>query len=240
MTNNTWRRTLVGLGALLTLVLFMTVAASAQTKTLNLSGTVVSVEGNNLIVKMSTGEVHVFTPPADRVFNIDGKDLSLSQLKPGTKLNATAVETATSVMDRTVETLEGRVWYVSPPTVILILSTGEAKKYSITKDWTGKLYDGNKKEITVFDLRKDMQISGTKITEAPRVEFSRDVVITGTAPKAEAAAAPAPAPRTEAAPAPAPTEEPKALPKTGTPLPLVGLLGLFLTGASFSIRRFRR
>jgi LPXTG-motif cell wall-anchored protein len=162
----------------------------------------------------------------------------LSQLKPGTTLNSTYTETQTTVMDRTVETLEGRVWYVSPPTVILILSTGEAKKYSITKDWTGKLYDGNKKEITVFDLRKDMQISGTKITEAPRVEFSRDVVITGTAPKAEAAAAPAP--RTEAAPAPAPTEEPKKLPKTGTPLPLAGLIGLLLTGASLGIRRFRR
>ena len=52
------------------------------------------------------------------------------------------------------------------------------------------------------------------------------------------AAAPAPAP--EPAPAPAPAPEAPKMPKTASPLPLVGLLGLFLTGASFGIRKFRR
>jgi LPXTG-motif cell wall-anchored protein len=59
--------------------------------------------------------------------------------------------------------------------------------------------------------------------------------------------APAPMPEAQAAPpepAPAPPEEiavieEKALPRTGSDIPLLGLGGLFALGAAFAIRRFR-
>ena len=153
----------------------------ADAKTVTLTGTVVQVEGNTLVVKMASGDVRVFTPPADRRFMIDGQSLTLSQLRPGTTLTATATETATTVMDRTVQTLSGKVWYTAAPTVILTLPTGENRMYTVKSDDPVKFYDGEGKEMTVFDLRKGMNIKATKITEAPRTEFVTTAVVTGTA-----------------------------------------------------------
>jgi len=49
---------------------------------------------------------------------------------------------------------------------------------------------------------------------------------------------PKPAPQVAAAPEPAPPAEPApaTLPKTGSVVPLVGLLGLLFSGASFGVR----
>jgi hypothetical protein len=92
-------------------------ASSADVKTTKLSGTVVSVEGNNLIVKMSTGDVKVFTPQPDRKFIIDGKELTLAELQPGTKLNATITESTSTVMNKPLRTLKGTVLYAAGPNV---------------------------------------------------------------------------------------------------------------------------
>ena len=246
MTTNTWRTGLKGLFATVAIVLCMVALASAQskmttsttgastTKTLNLSGTVVGVQGGQLLVKMADGEYKTFTPPPDRKFVVDGKELTLAELQPGTKLHATFTETTTPVTDRTVETVQGTVWYAKGPTVILTLPSGENKQYNIAHNDPVKFYDHDNKEITVFDMRKGMEIHATKITEAPRVELANATTVTGTAPKAMAAAA-APEAAPEAAPA-----APAKLPKTGSPLDLIGLLGFVFTSASFAIRRYRR
>jgi hypothetical protein len=93
--------------------------------------------------------------------------------------------------------------------------------------------------------------------------FSSDVAVTGQAPPApkpvvaqapvaqpprEVAAArpaaPPPAPAPEPAPAPAPVARdepaPAALPPTGSPFPLAGLLGLLFTSAGLTVRRISR
>ncbi len=222
-------------------------------KTLKLSGTVLSVEGNQLFVRMNTGEVRVFTPPPDRRFVIDGKELTLGQLQPGTKLNATVTETATPVTNRTVESLEGKVWYAKNIQVILTLANGENKMYIVKHDDPVKLYDSSGKEITTFDLRKGMNIRATKITESPSTEFASNTAVTGVAPTpAQTAAAVAIAQGTApaqgtAAQGTAPVGSQAAggtgspeLPKTASPLPLVGLLGLLFTGVGLGIRRYRR
>ena len=237
------------------LVCLTAVAAGAQTeKTETLTGSVVEVDGGTLIVKMDNGEIRSFTPPADRVFVIDGKDLKLSQLQPGTKLTATVKETSTTATVKTVETLEGTVVYAAGPTVILRLPTNERKQYHIKSNDPVKFYDHNGKEITVFDLRKNMSIKATKITEAPRVELVQNIAVTGMAPTQAAAAAPAAAPAKPAAapaqPAAASSaqtastsgaggEKPKKLPHTGTQLPLLGLIGLasLAAGLGLTVRR---
>jgi LPXTG-motif cell wall-anchored protein len=53
------------------------------------------------------------------------------------------------------------------------------------------------------------------------------------------ASQPTPAPQVAAA-APAAEPAPKQLPKTGSELPLIGLLGIACMGASFGIGRLRR
>jgi LPXTG-motif cell wall-anchored protein len=253
--------------AIFALALLVAGMAVAQTtKTQQLTGTVVEVEGNTLLVKMASGEVQMFTPPPDRKFVIDGKELTLSQLQPGTTLNATITETSTPGTMKTVETLEGRVWYAAGPTVILRLPSGENRRYVIDSSNPAKFYDGDGKEISVFDLKKNMNIKATKITEAPTVELATNVAVTGTAPRtalaqtqpptaqpasgaqaARPAAEPAPAARTApAAPAAqtASTETgqaglPKKLPTTGSSLPLIALLGLVLVAAGLVVRGYR-
>jgi LPXTG-motif cell wall-anchored protein len=250
--------------ATLVVVCLIAIVASAQEKTQsstkgtpevashNLSGTVVQVEGNNLLVKMTSGEMRVFTPPADQKFVIDGKPVSLSDLKPGTKLNATYTETRTPITDRTVQTISGNVWFVAPPNVILRLPSGENRQF-VVKD-TVKFHRSDGGDMTVFDLRKGMDVTAERITEVPRVELASTRTVTGTAPTQAAAAPKQPpmsaasgaTPPPTAAPAAAPTAAPTTgaapahLPKTGSPVPLVGLLGLLLAGASFAIRRYRQ
>jgi hypothetical protein len=226
------------------------------TTTQEVSGTVVAVEGGTLVARLSTGEIRTFTPPADRRFVIDGKEIGLSDLKVGTKLHATVTTTKTSITDRTTTVGTGKVWFVSGNTVILTLPNNENRMYKVAESYRF-IVDGNK--ATVHDLRKGMTVSAEKIVEEPRVEIASNTTVTGSAPPPprpvvaaapapEATPSPAPARVKAAAPAPAPAPAPEpvaaaapahTLPKTGSPLPLIGLLGFLCTGASLAIRRIR-
>src|SRR5204863_8185912 len=130
--------------------------------------------------------------------------------------------------ERTVQTIKGKVFYVAAPTVILTLSTGENRQF-VVKD-TVKFHHSDGRDMTVFDLRQGMNVTAEKITEAPRVELVETRTVTGTAP-AQAASQPAAAAPKPGAPAvPRATAAtsgqaaPARLPKTGSPVPLMGLL----------------
>jgi len=231
------------------------VPGQAQVKTEQLSGTVLFVEGNKLAVRMSSGEVRNFDVPGSRRFNIDGKELTVDQLQPGTKLNATVTTTTTPITDRTTTVGTGKVWFVSGNTVILTLPNNENRSYKVTESYRFNV-DG--RPASVHDLRKGMTIAAQKIVEEPRVEIASDTTVTGhappppapvtsTRPTTVAHAAPAPVPAPAAAPkhhtaeaAPAPAEAPEELPKTGSVLPLIGMVGFALTAGSLGLRIFRR
>ncbi len=224
-------------------------------KTEQLEGTVIQIEGNHLAVEMLTGEVRMFDVPESRRFIVDGKELSVGELKPGTKLKATVTTTTTPVTDRTTTVGSGKVWWVSGNTVILTLPNNENREYKV-QDSYRFIVEGRK--ASVHDLRKGMIISAEKIVEEPRMEIASNTVVTGQAPpepKATVAETPRPTPVTAepasppatAAPAPvevaaARTEEvtPASLPKTASEVPLIGLLGLLSIGASVIVRVLRR
>lgn len=212
------------------------------------SGTVVAVEGNQLVVRMSTGGLRTFDVPESRKFIVDGKELTVHDLQPGTHLTATVTTTKTPVTDRITTIGSGKVWFVQGNTVIVTLPNGENKMYHV-KDSFRFMVDGQ--PASVHDLRKGMTVSASKIVEEPRTEIASNTEVTGhapppPAPKPVVAEAPAPA-KEEAAPAPTPApaevaeaKQPAELPKTGSELPLAGVLGLLLTGSSFYIRKLRR
>jgi len=91
-----------------------------------------------------------------------------------------------------------------------------------------------------------MTVSATKVVEVPETVVTQQAKVTGTAPTPPpppppdvpilvATAEPTPPPAAApAAPAPA------ALPKTGSFLPLFGLLGLLSLGSSLGLSAFRR
>jgi hypothetical protein len=239
------------------------IKGAGQVTTEQLRGTVDYVEGNDLVVKMADGEVREFHVPESRKFIIDGKELTVHDLKPGTKLTATVTTTTTPVTERTTTVGTGKVWWVAGKTVILTLPNNENRTYTVKDDYKFTI-NGNK-EATVSDLRKGMVVSAQRITEQPHVEIASDTSVVGQAPPppapkpvvaqapppapapapvqvAQATPPPAPAP----APAPAPvqvaqaTPAPTELPTTGSQLPAAALFALFLMGAGLSVRRISR
>ena len=257
--------------SLAVIVLFAAVAAAQTTQqtagtatvtTETISGEVVKVEGNTLVVKMSTGELRTFSNiPDSRRATVDGKEVGVRDLKPGTRLTATITRTATPVTIRTTTVKTATVWYVAAPTVILTHPDGTNKQYNVKEDVK---FTVNGQPATVFDLRPGMTVSAEKIVEEEKLEITTASRVVGQSPAAAPAAAAGGAPPTTgskppaasstapasgskpaaspaAAPATAPAgAAPAKLPKTGSPVPLMGLLGLLLVGGSLAIRKLRR
>lgn len=210
-------------------------------------GEVVYVSGNELVVKMESGEIRHFPNiPESARATVDGKQLSIHELKPGMKLERTIVTTNTPRTVTTVRTIQGKVWQVSAPnSVILTLPDNTNKQYRIPKNQKFMI-DGQ--ELTAFDLRKGMNVSATVLTAVPETVVAEQRRTTGSAPPppptppvqgALLIEAPGPAP-TQVASAAAPEPAPASLPKTASALPLIGLLGLLCSGLSLGMRMFRR
>jgi LPXTG-motif cell wall-anchored protein len=210
------------------------------------SGTVVYVSGNELLVRLPDGAAEHFVVSPSQTFMVDGKQMTIRDLKPGTHLTQTITTTTTPKTITTVRKIDGKVWHVNAPsTVILTLPDNTNKQYNVPKD---QVFMVNGQKDTVFQLRKGMMVSATVVTEEPVTEVSQNKAVRGVMPKAPAAPVPddvavllvespkQPAQPTQTAAAePAPT----ALPKTGSEWPLVGLLGAFSLGAGLLTRRVR-
>jgi hypothetical protein len=202
------------------------------------SGEVVYASGNDLVVKVDDGQVKHFTVPESTTFNVDGKNLTVHDLKPGMRLTRTITTTSTPKTVQTVRTIKGKVWYVNAPkTVILTLPDNTNKQYKVPE---GTMFNVDGQMQSVFHLRKGMQVSATVITDTPEVVENSARAISGQAPP--------PPPETpqpvgallieEPAPPPAQVAE-NTLPKTGSVLPLIAVLGLLFVCASFGLRALR-
>ncbi len=209
------------------------------------SGEVLYVSGNVLIVRVDDGQVKQFTVPQAATFNVDGKNLTVQDLKPGMKLTRTITTTSTPRTVQTIRTIKGKVWHVNAPkSVILTLPDNTNKKYNVPE---GTMFTVDGQSQSVFHLRKGMEISATVVTDSPEVVETSSRVINGEAPPP-----PPPPPETPAAvgvilieaPAPAAPPEPaqvaeNTLPKTGSVIPLIGLIGLLSICASLGLRVLR-
>ena len=226
-------------------------AAGAATSQVQVErGEVVYVSGNNVVVKMESGEVRHVTVPAGAKATVDGREIGINDLKVGMKLQRTITTTTTPQTVTTIRTIQGKVFVVNPPsTVILTLPDGTNKKYNIPKNQKFSIGGETK---TAFELRKGMNVSASVITQVPSSVAAQQRKVTGSAPPVveippqmeptllvEVAPAPTPAPVAEPAPAPA-EPAPAKLPKTGSLTPLVGLLGLISCGLSFGMGLIRR
>lgn len=207
-------------------------------------GEVFFVEGNDLIVKMDNGILQHFTVPDDKKITVEGRELSVHDLKAGMKLERTVTTTTTPQVVTTVKTVQGKVLMVNAPkTVTLQLEDGTAKVYNVPKDQKFMI-EGQEK--TVFDLKKGMVVSANVITEVPTTVAEHTRKVTGEMPPppppppAEAVllVEEAPAPPVETAKA-EPAPAPKKLPQTASPLPLITLLGTLMMAAGLGARIIR-
>ena len=225
---------------------------------------VIAVDGNDLVVRLPEGTRQINVPPGF-VFTVNGKPLSVTELKPGMSGTATITTTTTvtpvtvtEVKSGTVALVSGTAVYVRTPEGVRLFTQSELDKRGIKIFVDGKpravneLHEGNKLTATIITAKppsivteKEVQATLAKTGAAPA------------APAAAAAAAPAPAPAPAPRPAPAPSaaagrttcrrpaQQPVAttarrLPSTAGPLPTVALAGLVsLAIGAFATRRRR-
>jgi len=209
-------------------------------------GEVVYVSGNNLVVKAEDGTLrHFDNVPDSKTVTVDGQQLNIHQLKPGMKLERQTITTTVPKMITTVKTVTGTVWQVSPPTsVILTLEDGKNQRFNIPK---GQKFTVNGQETDAFGLRKGMRINAQQVIEQPETQVMMEVKRTGTMPPPPPPIQPevpilvlvVPVTPVETASAAPMEAAPTKLPKTGTYLPLIALLGGLFMALGLGLRVVR-
>ncbi|MBD3854441.1 MAG: LPXTG cell wall anchor domain-containing protein, partial [Acidobacteria bacterium] len=174
-----------------------------------------------------------FDVPEGFTFNIDGKQVPVGDLKPGTMLTSAIKTTETPHEVEVTEFKSGTVLKVAGTTLMVRMADGEVRRLSnVSRD---QRFEVDGKELRVEQLREGMKLRAKIVSTHSVVVTDTDRMVAGTAPQAPKPAAKAkPAPRAAAAPA-------AMLPHTGSSTPLAGLLGmmLLLIGAGIAvIRRF--
>ncbi len=262
-SSSTWKRRLAA-AAILGIACVAVLSAQVQQSTTEHKGQssqqvtvergeVVYISGNDVVFKGENGEIRHVVVPDNAKATVDGKEITLKDLKVGMKLEKTITTTSRPKMVETVRTGTGTVVNVQPPNYATVrFEDNSVSRYKIPKNQKFMI-DGQEK--TAFELKPGMKITATRIVTVPVVEVSQQSQVTGSAPPPpptppqegvlliEEPAKPAPVPQPVAAtppPAPAPEPAPAKLPKTGSAMPLFGLLGLLFTGASLGIRLLRR
>lgn len=221
-------------------------AAQQSTTTETKNFTVISVDGNQLVVRLPEGTREI-TVPEDFKFTVNGQPLSVHELKPG--MSGTAVITTTTtvkpvtvteVRNATVEQVSGASIIVRGQDGFRSFSQGEVDKRKI------KIFkDGQ--PVQLADLNRGDHLTATIVTEKPpKVMTQRQVDATlaekpTTASMEPKQAPPAAAPTTHTPPptTAAPSSAPTTLPKTASALPLFGLVGLASLGIAIALAAAR-
>lgn len=219
-------------------------STSTQTPTVTTQvkrGEIVFVQGNSVVVKMEDGSLrHFDNVPDTTTVTVDGKQLTVHDLQPGMKVEKTITTTTTPETITTVKSVTGKVWQVNPPlSVILTMEDGKNQQFKIPK---GQKFNVNGQTVDAWGLQPGMTVSATKVVEVPQTVVTQQAKLTGQMPP------PPPPPPADvpilvveevAVPVQVAQAAP-ALPKTASPLPLVGLLGLLSLASSFGLRAARK
>ncbi len=145
---------------------------------------VVYAEGNVVVLKLPNGEVGQFEIPDSSTLTIDGRAVTVHELKPGMKLTATiTTANAPRVVDA-VNIIElGTVWKISGQNLIITRPDGENKMYRVPSG--GKItLEG--KDVALDQLKEGDKITATVVTTRAPLAVGK-----ATAPVLRAPATPA-------------------------------------------------
>ncbi len=155
-------------------------AGPAKMQTAQVKGELVAKGPNWLIAKGPAGNYRLYNVEPGRKAIIDGVPKTLDQLQLGTMLTSTATTTETPLVNRTTTITQGTVFWASPKSIIVTNDKGENKQYEVP---SGFKFDVEGKQLEAMELRQGMKLTATKIVEEPVSVITKDVVVTGTAPK---------------------------------------------------------
>jgi hypothetical protein len=203
---------------------------STAVKTQVKSGVVETVAGNKVVLREADG-LHEYNLPDGFKFQLNGNDVGVADIQPGMTVNALVTDKVTT-RNVTVTRIEsGTVKQVAPGGIVIQEKGGALKSYNF-KDAAGAdiYYVKDGKEVPLRNVKQGERLSGTFVSTLPEQQVTqRSVVAKATEP------APPPAPEPVAVAA----ATPRRLPKTASPLPLLGLLALVAGGIALSLRAAR-
>jgi hypothetical protein len=257
--SSTIRRTLLPVAALACLIGIAS-AQTTTTKSETRKFEIIAVDGNQLVVRGPDGTREI-TVPADFRFTVDGKPLTVQQLKPGMAGTAT-ISTTTTVTPVTVtEVKNGTVMQASGNSIIVRTDEGFKAFTQGDIDKRGIKIMRAGKPAGVSDFRAGDKLSAVIITSMPpkvvtEQEVNATLAASGGAAGGAAAASRSGAPSSAATTAGAgaagsaargttgsggTASGKRSLPKTAGPLPVMGLLGALslLAAGGLTMRRRR-
>jgi hypothetical protein len=214
-TNQKWWPAL-----LLAAVLAVPFAGTAQAQTTTTTEVnkfeILAVDGNNLVVRNEKG-THDYVVPDDFRFTVDGKKLSVKELKPGMKGTATVTTKTTLTPVTVTEIKEGTVVSATNYSVNVRSSEGVRRFTQSELDDRGVQILKEGRIIRIRDLKQGDQITATIFSKAPPVVLTETEVQATLAQAAPAPAAPAPAATPAATPAAAAAPPAAAPPASPAP-----------------------
>ena len=208
---------------LLATVLALPFAGAAQAQSTTTTDVnkfeIIAVDGNNLVVRNEKG-THQYVVPDDFRFTVDGKKLSVKELKPGMKGTATVTTTTTTWPVTVTEIKEGTVVSATDFSVNVRSAEGVRRFTQEQLDDRGVQILKDGRIVHIRDLRKGDLITATFISKAPPVVLTETEVQAALAQTASPTpAAPTPAAATPAAAAPAPAAAQTTTPPPASPEP---------------------
>lgn len=198
---------------------FFALAVSSAAPALAQAGTVVYVGGDDVVVKSASGKLLNYSVTPDTKLAVDGKQVPVGEVKPGSQLGS--APTGTPQVVTAVNVVKGKVYGITPPNGVT-LSLPEGVKDLTVPEGTTFMVDG--KKLTVSELKNDMVVEATIVTT------------TSAADGASATATPSQSGALLVAKA-AGEED---LPAAGTSLPAFAAAGLTLLAAGFGLMSWRK
>jgi hypothetical protein len=121
----------------------------------------------------------LYTVPEDFRVNIEGRDVPVSQLKPGTELIATITTVTRPRTVQTTQVIRGTVWEVAGNSLLVTMESGEQRQAEVPAGFKF-IVDGEEKGVN--ELRRGMKLRATIIQKKQEMVTETTTVVHGLPP----------------------------------------------------------